>query len=128
MLQILQTRHIENYTGLLDRLGLLDELANVVEVEENGEIIGLGVYHFDGSDVVIDYAQYNDLILGDGIYRSILFLAQLRGINSARYEFESGGLLEDCTRLGLSDKNGRLEEIASVLGGCEHCQNAENSR
>lgn len=125
MLQILQTRHIESYTKLIDELGLSDEAVNVVEATENGEITGIGVYHMDFArgQVVIDHAQYGDILLADGIYRSILFLAVLRGTEQARFEVGEK-LADDCIRLGfISRESNVLENINDILDGCKNCSN-----
>lgn len=122
MLQILQTRHIENYTELLSRLGLEGELANVVEATENDKITGIGVYRLTEEGVSIDYAEYDDLLLADGIVRSILFLAYMRGAVSACVNPEDKRLLSDCVKLRLCDESGRLEKISTVLDGCENCK------
>ncbi len=122
MLQILQTRHIENYTELLCRLGLEGKQANVVEAAENDRITGIGVYRMTEDGVAIEYAEYNDFLLADGIVRSILFLAYMRGAVSAYVNQEDKRLLSDCLKLRLCDESGRLENISSVLGGCESCK------
>ncbi len=122
MLQILQTRHIENYAELLCRLGLEGKHANVVEATENDTITGIGVYRMTEDGVAIDYAEYNDLLLCDGIVRSILFLAYMRGAVSAYVNQEDKRLLSDCVKLRLCDESGRLEKISSVLDGCENCK------
>lgn len=126
MLQILQTRHLENYTTLIDELGLSDEAVSVVEATEGDEVIGIGVYHIDfmTSQVVIDHAQYGDILLGDGIYRSILFLAVMKGIESARFELRDKMLADDCIKLGfISESSNALENISDILDGCKDCQN-----
>ena len=125
MLQILQTRHLENYADLIDKLGLADEAVSVVEATEGDEIIGIGVYHMDfmTSQVVIDHAQYGDLMLGDGIYRSILFLAMLRSIDKARLDMKDEKLIGDCVKLGfVTAGSSAIESISSILDGCKDCK------
>ena len=53
MLQILQTKNIENYSEIIKRLGLEKKNANVVEAVDKDEIFGTGIYLIEKDKVVI---------------------------------------------------------------------------
>ena len=123
MLQILQTRNIELYSEKIADLGLEDSFPSVVEATDNDAVIGMGIYHmdFENGEVVIDYCEWNDdILLLDGIIRSILFLVYMRGIDKARF---SESIKSECTKLGFVKGDSlRLDKISDVLDGCKHCK------
>lgn len=126
MLQILQTRHIENYSDIINKLGIESDTVSVAEATEQDKVTGFGVYYidFDKMAVVIRYAKYEDLMLADGIYRSILFLAMMKGIEKAEFVLGDEKLSADVKKLHLADENMMIESISEMLDGCKSCKNA----
>lgn len=126
MLQILQTRHIENYSDIIKKLGIESDTVSVAEATEQDKVTGFGVYYidFDKMAVVIRYAKYDDLMLADGIYRSILFLAMMKGIEKAEFVLDDEKLSVDVKKLHLADENMKIESISEMLDGCKNCKNA----
>lgn len=126
MLQILQTRHIENYSDIIKKLGIDSDTVSVAEATEQDKVTGFGVYYidFDKMAVVIRYAKYDDLMLADGIYRSILFLAMMKGIEKAEFVLDDEKLSVDVKKLHLADENMKIESISEMLDGCQNCKNA----
>lgn len=124
MLQILQTRNIELYSGKIADLGLQDCFPSVVEATDNDAVIGIGIYHmdFENARVVIDYCEWgDDILLLDGIIRSILFLVYMRGIEKAMF---SDSIADECKKLGFVKNDSLiLDDISDVLDGCKHCKN-----
>lgn len=126
MLQILQTRHIENYSDIINKLGIESDTVSVAEATEQDKVTGFVVYYidFDKMAVVIRYAKYDDLMLADGIYRSILFLAMMKGIEKAEFALDDEKLSADVKKLRLADENMKIESISEMLDGCKNCKNA----
>lgn len=126
MLQILQTRHIENYSDIINQLGIESDTVSVAEATEQDKVTGFGVYYidFDKMAVVIRYAKYEDLMLADGIYRSILFLAMMKGIEKAEFALDDEKLSADVKKLHLADENMKIESISEMLDGCKNCKNS----
>lgn len=124
MLQILQTRNIELYSEKIEMLGLADSFPSVVEATDNETVIGIGIYHMDFEDgmVVLDYCEWNDdIMLLDGIIRSILFLVYMRGIEKAKLP---QALVIECKKLGFIEGDSLvIDRIGDVLDGCKHCRN-----
>ena len=122
MLQILQTRNMENYADKIAGLELAEKYPNVVEAIDNDKITGIGIYHmnFEENRIVIDYAEYgNDLVLLDGIIRSILYLAMLRNIDSARFDLPQ---IDDVRKLGFVQNCGNLlEPVSDFMSKCKSC-------
>lgn len=120
VLQILQTKHIENYWDKLNEMGLGELYPNVVEATDNDNIIGTGVYHFDNEFVVIDEINSNgDLYIYDGIVRAILFLAMMKGYDVARFDLKD---LSDVKKLGFVQNNDNiLTDLNGFMKKCKSC-------
>ncbi len=121
MLQILKKEGNDGYEELLSELNLTDKPdIKISEAVDDGEVGGFGIYEM-ASDVVTVYkiSYGGDLMLGDGIIRSILFLAALKGIERAEFENGSDELPR---RLRMINDGNVLEPISEVFGGCEECR------
>ena len=127
MLEILQTKNKENYRKKITELGLDFDKTFVVDAADGGSSIGYGIYHFGLDEeynptVEVDFVQDNsDILLFDGIIRSILFLAMMKGIDKARFNlFQSDSLL----KLGFVQNNYKcLDSITKFMSKCKSCKN-----
>lgn len=120
MLQILQTKHIENYAEKLCEMNLLQLFPNVVEAEDNGNVIGYGIYHFENSTVVLDEVNSEgDLYLYDGIVRAVLFLAVMKGYDVAEFRFSDK---ENARKLGfIKNDDNVLSGLNEFMSKCKSC-------
>ncbi len=119
MLEILKQPDRSTYLDIIKGLGIDEESAQISESIDDGRVTGYSVYCFErGSIVVYTVSPADDLLLADGILRSVLFLAVLRGVESARLygDAESAAI-----RLGYALNDGLLEPISGLFGGCEGC-------
>ena len=127
MLEILQTKNKENYKDKITELGLDFDTAFVVDATDEGSSIGYGIYHFGIDDeynplVEVDLVQDNsDILLFDGIIRSILFLAMMKGIAKARFNLTQTDKL---IKLGFVQNNYNcLDSIEEFMSKCKSCKN-----
>lgn len=120
MLQILQTKHFENYVSEIEELNISNLNPNVVEATDKDEIIGLGIYHFEDDKVVLDKVDANgDLYLYDGIVRAVLFLAMMKGYDVARFDLND---LTNVKKLAFVQNNDNLlEGINEFMSKCKSC-------
>ncbi len=121
MLQIIKKDNTEGYEKILEELGLSDNLQVKISEAVDGENVnGYGIYELTPEALKIyKISDGGDLMLADGILRSILFLAALKGIEKA--EFERGS--EDLpNRLKMIKGGNILEPISDIFGGCEGCK------
>ncbi len=127
MLEILQTKNKENYRNKITELGLDFDTTFVVDAADGGSSIGYGIYHFGLDEeynptVEVDFVQDNsDILLFDGIIRSILFLSMMKGIDKARFNLpQSDSLL----KLGFVQNNYKcLDSITKFMSKCKSCKN-----
>ncbi|MCD7727690.1 MAG: hypothetical protein LUH08_00975 [Ruminococcus sp.] len=120
MLEIKVAEDREKYFEELSKFGLDEDLTLVVESYDKGEVNGYGFYHLEGDSVSIDYIEsYQDLILFDGIVRSILFKAMLSGIDKAVFSDVQLGKFQ---MLGFVQNNYKtLDSIGDFLSKCKSC-------
>lgn len=93
-----------------------DENSGCVLAKTGEEVLGFCLYELTQRDITILYIEpQNDLALADGILRSTLNIAVLRGIIDARYS----GCEELFEKLGfILDKNNKKLDIDKLFGGC----------
>lgn len=127
MLEILQARNKEKYKDRILKLNLDFDLSFVVEATDEGSSLGFGIYHFgideDYNPVVeIDYVFDNsDILLLDGIVRSILFLAMMKQIDKAKFNLTQ---TDELLKLGFVQNNyNYLDSIAKFMSKCKSCKN-----
>lgn len=127
MLEILQTKNKENYINKIAELGLDFDTSFVVDATDEGSSLGFGIYHFGIDEeynpvVQIDFVSYNsDIMLFDGIVRSVLFLAMMKGIDKAKFNLSDTDKL---TQLGFVQNNYNcLDSITKFLSKCKSCKN-----
>lgn len=92
------------------------ENSGCVLAKTDEEVLGFCLYELTRRDITILYIEpQNDLALADGILRSTLNIAVLRGIIDARYS----GCEELFEKLGfILDKNNKKLDIDKLFGGC----------
>ncbi len=127
MLEILQTKNKENYINKITELGLDFDTSYVVDATDEGSSLGYGIYHFGIDDeynpiVEIDFVSDNsDIMLFDGIIRSVLFLSMMKGIDKAKFNITQTDKL---MKLGFVQNNyNYLNSITKFMSKCKSCKN-----
>ncbi len=119
MLQILKKDGVKGYEKILNDLGLGDDVM-ISEAVDGEKVKGFGIYKITPECIFIYMiSDGGDLMLADGILRSILFLAALKGIEKAEFLCGSDTYPK---RLGMIKDGAVLEPISEVFGGCEDCK------
>lgn len=121
MLRILEQKDLSAYEGLL--AGIPMEGLHLTEAKENDAVMGYIAYAYAPEQVVI-YAvdDGGDLNYCDGLVRSVLFKAELKGIEQAVFQIEDDAMLKRLATLGFVKNNEKmLENIADVMGNCRKC-------
>lgn len=121
MLQIIKKDGTKGYESVLGDLGLSENKNVMISEAVDGEKVnGYGIYELrPDEEVIYKISDGGDLMLADGILRSILFLAALRGVEKAVFECGSEKLTN---RLGILKDGIVLEPISDIFGGCESCK------
>ncbi len=121
MLQILKRKDVKGYEAELSELGLDPFFTEISEAVDNGAVTGYAIYVLTPEALFIHKVEANgDTVLYDGIVRSILFLAALKGVEKAVF---SDSERNDASALGfISFDSNVLDPISRVLGSCSGCE------
>lgn len=122
MLEIQEKFSTEGYEALAERAG---EGLHITEAFDKGMVIGFIAYSYkSGRTLVYDFDDGGDLYLCDGLVRSVLFKSCLKDIHTAEFAVEDEKKCESLTRLGfIKNKCKILENIDSLMNGCQNCKN-----
>lgn len=120
MLEIKNVFDANKYQDVIEKLKLDPDFTLAVESYDKGEVNGYGLYHLENDKIVIDYINDgDDLLLFDGIARSILFKALLSGINKAGF---SDIQIDKFLNLGFVQNNYKtIDSIEDFLSKCKSC-------
>lgn len=92
----------------------------VVESFENGEVTGYGIYSCDTNKVIIhDFSYTDNLYLLDGIIRTMLFKANMQGIDLAEFDIIDNDKLK---LLDLLKYNKKIDSINYFFSNCKKCK------
>ena len=94
----------------------------MLKAEDKGEIIGFCLFRQEKDIFYLLYAQpSDDLMLLDGLVRSMLHIASQRLIGEAYYV--SPAPEEQLKKLGfIEDFNSKKLKMLPLLGNCENCK------
>ncbi|MFT3951068.1 MAG: hypothetical protein QM689_03825 [Oscillospiraceae bacterium] len=128
MLEILKTKQPARYAALFEKLGLTQSNPEVSEATDGDTVTGFAVYHFNFSGenplLSIDYlSEELPAAVTDGLVRSVLFLAMLRGVEQAHFCVENTAQI---SRLGfVTDAKKYVDSISDFMGKCKNCGTVE---
>lgn len=123
MLRILEQKDLSAYEEQLSPLVTGTEGLHLTEAKENDDVKGFIAYAYESEQVVI-YAldDGGDLNYCDGLVRSVLFKAELRGLERAVFQVEGAAILKQLKTLGFVKNDEKiLENIADIMGNCRKC-------
>ncbi len=123
MLAIVETQDFSAYTDILAAL-TLPEGFHLTEAKEEDGVKGYIIYAYEPEQVVIYALQDgHDLNCCDGLVRSVLFKAELRGIGRAAFRVQDMAMLERLRMLRFiqNDEN-VLHSIADIMESCKNCR------
>ena len=123
MLSIVETKDFSAYADLLAGLTLPADF-HLTEAKEEDGVKGYIVYAYEPEQVVIYAVQDgHDLACCDGLVRSVLFKAELRGIERAAFRIEDPAMLERLQLLRFIQNDEKvLHHIADIMESCKNCR------
>ena len=130
MLTILEQKDISRYAQIIADLDISGENLHVSELTEPDGVKGHIVYAYQPAQVVIyDLNDGGDLNYCDGLVRSVLFKAEMKGLERAEFRITDPKMRQriELLRFVKSDEN-ILEPIADIMDSCKSCkENPANS-
>lgn len=125
MLEILEQKNLDAYQEILKNLQISGQAElHVSEAREEQNIKGYIIYAYEPEQVLIyavsDGGDWNQC---DGLVRSVLFKAQLRGLHRAVFLLQDFQMQERLAKLGFMKNNQKaLENIMEVMENCKKCK------
>lgn len=129
MLEILEQKNIKPYQNIIRQLQIPEWAdMHLTELLEEQAVKGYILYAYEMEQVVIyAVADGGDLDNCDGLVRSVLYKALLRGLNKAVFKVQAADVQETLSKLGfVKNRQNRIENIMDVMENCKKCK--ENSR
>lgn len=126
MLRILEQKNLEAYQDKIKQLAVPADIPlHLTEaLDDHHEIQGYILYAYQPEAVSI-YAldDHQDWNYCDGLVRSVLFKAQLKGIQKAVFMIQDTKMIERLVKLGFIKNNqNTLENIMEVMENCKKCK------
>lgn len=126
MLEIQEKFGTDGYEELLRRSDGYD--LHITEAIEVGQAVGFIAYAYKPDKTVIfDYDDGGELMLCDGLVRSVLFKSCLKGIETAVFNLPEEKKYDNLRRLHFLKSNSiTAENIDRFMNGCQNCKHNSN--
>ena len=123
MLEIQERFDTQGYEQILAIAG--DRKVHITEALDGTDAIGYIAYSYETErTVVYDYDDGNDLMLCDGLLRSVMLKSAMKGIETLSFEpLDKSKLLSLYKLKFLTEGSTVCENVDSFLNACEHCKN-----
>ena len=124
MLEIHQLNDLSKYSSVLETLPQNNVYEAVEAYDTGGNVTGYAIYSYTDESVCIYCCEYNnnDILLCDGILRTVLFKACLKGIDRGICYAETDGKnLFEKMHYGTPERPSEVVSINDFLDGCKNC-------
>lgn len=126
MLEIQEKFDTSGYENIIEKAGANN--VHITEALDRGESIGFIAYAYEAErTVVYDYDDGGDLMLCDGLVRSVMFKSVLKGIEAMIFEISDKEKFTNLVKLKfLTDGSNICNELDSFMNACESCRGSKN--
>ena len=123
MLEIQERFDSEGYEELRKAAGSAE--LHITEALDHGGVIGYIAYSY-GTDRTVVYGldDGGDLMLCDGLVRSVMLKSVLKGIQRMLFEFDDDSNFDRLRKLRFVNGDSRqCSDLDSFMNGCQSCKN-----
>lgn len=126
MLEIQEKFDTDGYEDLVRRSVGYD--LHITEAIDSGQAVGFIAYAYKPEKIVIfDYDDGGELMLCDGLVRSVLFKSCLKGIETAVFDLPDDNKYDSLRKLRFLEQGSRTaENINRFMNGCKNCKHNGN--
>ncbi len=126
MLRILEQKNLSAYQEIVSQCSLSEEVQMHLSeaIDDNDVVKGWILYSYQPEKVIL-YAMNDggDWNYCDGLIRSVLFKAELKGIEQAEFLERNPEIRTRIEKLGFVKNNQNLlEKISEVMENCQKCK------
>ena len=127
MLEIQERFDTVGYEKLAERAGNAE--LHITEALDRGEVIGFIAYSYGTEKTVVyDYDDGGDLMLCDGMVRSVMLKSVLKGIKHMLFELSDDSKFEPLKKLRfISGDSRQCGGLESFMNGCQGCKNKKDN-
>ena len=125
MLEILEQKNLACYQEIIKNLEIPGQAElHISEAKEEKIVKGYIIYAYEPEQVIIyAVADNNDWNQCDGLVRSVLFKAELKGLQKALFLVQDMQMQDRLITLGFMKNNQKtLENIMEVMENCKKCK------
>ncbi len=122
MLEIQEKFDTTGYENIIAVAG--DNIAHITEALDGKNVIGFIAYAYEAEKTIVyDYDDGNDLMLCDGLIRSVMFKSVLKGIDVMEFRLPDDSKKINLKKLKfLADNSNICENLNGFMNACEHCK------
>lgn len=127
MLEIQENLSAEGYEEL--RSAAKGAQLHITEALDGESTLGFIAYSY-GSEctTVYDYDDGGDLMLCDGLVRSVMFKSVLKGIKHMLFQLPDDSKFANLKKLRFLSGDSRLcEDLDSFMNACGHCRSSKDA-
>jgi len=126
MLEIQEKFDTSGYERIIEAAGVNN--VHITEALDCGRAVGFIAYAYEAErTVVYGYDDGGDLMLCDGLVRSVMFKSVLKGIETMVFELPDKGLYADLVKLKfLTHGTNVCDDLNSFMNGCASCKNKKD--
>lgn len=98
---------------------------HITEAMDGGRAVGFIAYSYEEDHTIVyDYSDMGDLMLCDGLVRSVMFKSVLKGIETMIFEIADKRKFENLKKLRFLTGDGNVcENLDGFMNACESCKN-----
>jgi hypothetical protein len=122
MLEIQERFDTAGYEHIIAAAGINN--VHITEALDGSTAIGFIAYAYEAErTVVYDFDDDGDLMLCDGLVRSVMLKSAMKGIETMTFELPDTGKLASLVKLHfLAEGSNVCKNIDGFLNACEHCK------
>ena len=121
MLEIQERFDTAGYEHIISAAG--DNIAHITEALDGGKAMGFIAYAYEAErTVVYDYDDGGDLLLCDGLVRSVMFKSVLKGIETMIFELPDEEKYANLRKLKFFAEGTNIcENLDGFMNSCQSC-------
>ena len=126
MLEIQEKFDTAGYEDIIAAAGINN--VHITEALDGGKTIGFIAYAYEAEKTIVyGYDDGGDLMLCDGLVRSVMFKSALKGIDTMVFEIPDKQKSANLIKLKFLTENSNIcENVNNFMNGCQNCKNQDN--